>query len=61
MKCSEALVLSVSAAAIAVSDGLTVEQISLLGAVATQFGDTLTTIAAAQGSENSETAPTSST
>ena len=54
MKEYQALILSVSAAAIAISDGLNSDQISLLAAVATQLGDTLATIAATQDCKSSE-------
>jgi len=45
MKCSEGLVLSISAAAIAVSKELTKDQMNLLSLVAMQFADTLATLA----------------
>ena len=45
MKCPEGLILSISAAAIAISKELTKNEIEILGAAATQFGDTLTTLA----------------
>ena len=47
MASSNEIVLSVTTAAIALSAGLSDSEISLLGAVFTQLGDTLTTIAAA--------------
>ena len=45
-KCPEGLVLSISAAAIAVSKELTKEQLNLLALVTMQFSDTLATLAA---------------
>ena len=50
MNCSEGLVLSISAAAIAVSKEMTKDQMNLLSLVAMQFADTLATLAA--GSED---------
>ena len=49
MICPSALVASVTAAAIALAQGRSADQIGLLGAVFTQLGDTLTTIGLQQG------------
>ena len=46
MGCSDALVLSITAAAIAVSKELTKDEMTLLSSAAMQFGDTLATLAA---------------
>lgn len=48
MKCPEALALSITAAAIAVARELTNDEIALLSSAAMQFGDTLSTLAAAR-------------
>ena len=45
-ECPEGLVIAITAAAIAVSKELTKEQLELLALVATQFADTLATLAA---------------
>lgn len=44
MLCPASLVASITAAAIAMSEGKSSEEINLLGTVFTQLGDTLTTI-----------------
>lgn len=54
MNCPESLVLYVTAAAIAVSEKLTDEDIALLSAMAMQFGDTLTTIAATKDKKRNQ-------
>lgn len=46
MKCSESLVLSITAAAISVAEGMSEDEITLLASAAIQFADTLSTIAA---------------
>ena len=50
MRCPEEIVLSVTAAAIAVSKELSSAETALLAAVFTQLGDTLVTLAAAKDS-----------
>ena len=44
MTCPNTLVAAVTAAAIALSEGRSADELSLLGALFTQLGDTLTTI-----------------
>ncbi len=44
--CPNQLVTAITAAAVALSEGKSVEEISALAAVLTQLGDTLATIAA---------------
>ena len=46
MRCLSALPATVTAAAIAISEGRDADELALLGAVFTQLGDTITTIAA---------------
>jgi len=46
MECPEGLVVSITAAAIAVSKELTKSQLELLSLATTQFADTLATLAA---------------
>jgi len=46
VKCPEGLVISITAAAIAVSKELTKDQLQLLALAATQFADTVATLAA---------------
>ena len=56
----EGLVAAITAAAVAIADDRSQEQISLLGAVFTQLGDTLATIAAARdlcASQETESKP----
>ncbi len=48
MRCPEGLVLSITALAVAISDKLSPDEAALLAAAATQFGDTLATLAAAR-------------
>ena len=47
---SNEIVLSVTAAAIALADGLSANETAILGAVFTQLGDTLTTISTVRSS-----------
>ena len=47
--CPNTLVASISAAAITLAEGRTTDEISLLGAIFTQLGDTLATIAVQRG------------
>ena len=46
MVCSKTLAASITAAAVALAEGKTDDEIGLLGTVLTQLGDTLQTIAA---------------
>lgn len=46
MSCHPALTASVTAAAIAISEGKTADELGLLAAVFTQLGDTIATLAA---------------
>lgn len=54
MRCPENLILSISAAAISVAEGLTEEDLELLSAIVTQFADTLTTLAVIRGQSQDE-------
>ena len=60
MRCPEEIVLSVTAAAIAVSRELSSAETALLAAVFTQLGDTLVTIAAAKDSLDASCLPETS-
>lgn len=58
MVCPEGLAVSVSALAATLSKGKSADELSLLGAVFTQLGDTLATIAAVKSlAESSEKEP----
>lgn len=46
MKCPSALVMSITAAAIAIAQNLTDDELALLSSAANQFGDTLNTLSA---------------
>lgn len=49
MACPNTLLVSITAAAALIADGLDDEELTLLSAVLTQLGDSLATLAAAKG------------